>query len=218
MEIPSRWNEVLEALHRGGFPEAMIGGGALRDLDHDKPIKDVDIFVAVRNSSDATKIKLDKVFGYVGTSIFDDDNALTEDSDDYPWDLSIFGGAWDWTHYDPAPKGRISLAAGFMPNFQVIALDLPADSSFMDKVLDDFDIGLCRIAYVPGLIVTGPGYDEDSRDKTLTILKAPGEAALERSRKRVRRLLEKYSDFAPRVPEDVERQAIEADLKEEVPF
>ena len=43
-DIPYTWKEVLSTVQRA-FPGACIAGGALRDLDHKKLIKDVDIFI-----------------------------------------------------------------------------------------------------------------------------------------------------------------------------
>ena len=50
LNIPQRWRDALTALQDGGFPEAIIAGGALRDLDNGAPVKDVDIFVKWRSN------------------------------------------------------------------------------------------------------------------------------------------------------------------------
>ena len=44
MEIPPLWKEILTKV-REIYPEAIIAGGSLRDLDHGKEPKDIDIFV-----------------------------------------------------------------------------------------------------------------------------------------------------------------------------
>src|SRR5258708_5776838 len=44
-EIPPMWREVLERIQTLD-PHAVIAGGCLRDLDHRKPIKDLDIMVS----------------------------------------------------------------------------------------------------------------------------------------------------------------------------
>lgn len=46
--IPARWKEVLSTV-QSVFPDAAIGGGALRDLVYGKPVKDVDIFTRCRS-------------------------------------------------------------------------------------------------------------------------------------------------------------------------
>lgn len=44
--IPEEWREVLLKV-REVFPNAIIAGGALRDLEYNRPVKDVDIFIPV---------------------------------------------------------------------------------------------------------------------------------------------------------------------------
>ena len=42
--VPSSWKNYLLELQKS-FPTAVIGGGCLRDLWFDKPVKDIDIFI-----------------------------------------------------------------------------------------------------------------------------------------------------------------------------
>jgi hypothetical protein len=44
--IPQEWKDVLSRVQEL-FPSAVIAGGSLRDLDNNKAIKDVDIFIPV---------------------------------------------------------------------------------------------------------------------------------------------------------------------------
>src|SRR3546814_9124183 len=43
MEIPAAYAATLAHV-RAVFPGALIAGGCLRDLDNDRPVKDIDIF------------------------------------------------------------------------------------------------------------------------------------------------------------------------------
>jgi hypothetical protein len=43
-DVPPKWIYILRRV-KAVRPEAIIGGGALRDLDNKRPIKDIDIFV-----------------------------------------------------------------------------------------------------------------------------------------------------------------------------
>ena len=54
--IPYTWKEVLCTVQRA-FPGACIAGGALRDLDHLKPVKDVDIFIPLTQRLSDKKIR-----------------------------------------------------------------------------------------------------------------------------------------------------------------
>ena len=47
MQIPQEWREVLSKVQEV-FPTAVIAGGALRDLEYNRPVKDVDIFIPVQ--------------------------------------------------------------------------------------------------------------------------------------------------------------------------
>ena len=45
-DIPSSWRELLGEI-REVAPDAVIAGGALRDRDNGRPIKDLDVFVQI---------------------------------------------------------------------------------------------------------------------------------------------------------------------------
>src|SRR3546814_3140365 len=55
MEIPEKWRELLASV-RSVFPTAIIAGGAMRDLENGKPVKDIDINVEA-NGQTFTSIK-----------------------------------------------------------------------------------------------------------------------------------------------------------------
>src|SRR3546814_19329576 len=55
MEIPEKWRELVAA-GRSVFPTAIIAGGAMRDLENGKPVKDIDINVEA-NGQTFTSIK-----------------------------------------------------------------------------------------------------------------------------------------------------------------
>lgn len=65
-KIPAEWRAVLKALQNAGAPEAMIGGGALRDLYNGRPVKDVDIFLCDRFMN---KRMIKKAFAAAGLTI-----------------------------------------------------------------------------------------------------------------------------------------------------
>lgn len=54
--IPEQWKEVLSSV-KEFFPNAIIAGGSLRDLDYERPIKDVDIFIESALDTDFNKIQ-----------------------------------------------------------------------------------------------------------------------------------------------------------------
>lgn len=224
MIIPWRWSEVLHSLHDFGFSEALIAGGALRDLDNGKPIKDVDIFVAGDGRAESELGRLNEAFGYAGTSIFE----LSQErlADEYPdWNQGVCG-VYNFTYEDPGATRIMP-----MPEFQVIVLGdtksreaaRKGDDAFRYAVVNSFDIGFCRLSYdaKKGDFGVGPAFSDayliDQAGKHLTVVKAPNEAQLERTKKRIERLLIKYPDFTPRCVHVSEEPVIPASMEEE-PF
>lgn len=187
--IPERWQEVLRSIQAAGFPEAIIAGGALRDLDHGKPVNDVDIFVRAKDEMEGElKARLDKAFGYEGVGIFADNSTANLD-EDYTWEGVIVAGVWDWPLFNTRPFQGVANA----PTFQVIAVDTD-EKDFLSYIVSDFDIGLCKIAY-DGSVIFMPGdYLRDKTDQTLTVVRAPSVEALARTLERVERIRRKYPD------------------------
>lgn len=180
MEIPRDWIDALMALRHGGFPEAIIAGGALRDLDNGREVKDVDFFVMPDPAPglhpiDATVAALDKAFGLEGYVL--------------PIEVQVYANC------TPDLLAVVNYERDDGIPFQVIVMP-PADpDTFIRDQLARFDIGLCRIAYDGTQTVRTRDYLFDQASKSLTIVNAPNAAHLEASRKRVRRLLSKYHGY-----------------------
>lgn len=219
MIIPKRWDEVLQRLHANGFPEAVIAGGALRDLDNGKPIKDVDVWVAGKGGSENEQAMLAEAFGYKGESIFDMPEPRLKE--EYPdWNEGVCG-VTNFSYRSPrnvidtqmypkdAMHGVHDLAdygCDMPPEFQVIVLGDMASrvaaakgpDAFGRHVVSGFDIGLCQIWYWDGEIpLFTLAYGKDYMFKDLTVVRAPNEAQLERTKKRLDRLRIKYPDYTP---------------------
>lgn len=193
MNIPQRWRDVLAAIQAAGFPEAIIAGGALRDLDHGKPIKDVDIFVDAKGIETLQlKKQLDAAFGYEGVGIFE--NPAADLDEDYTWEGVVVAGVWDWVY---APSDFLG-----QPKFQVIAVEKPEGVVFRDYVIDDFDIGLCQQAFDGVLECITTAYLDDAALKTLTVTRAPSYNALQRTRGRLGRIQLKYPEHRIVIPDE----------------
>jgi hypothetical protein len=179
MEIPQSWRDALARLHANGFPEAIIGGGALRDLDHGVPVKDVDFFVMARPFQLAT---LNKAFGREGRVL------VNESVADYLGFSDDVVMVVDYSNDDDIP-------------FQVI-VSCPDCSSeqFLEYQLERFDLGLCRIAYDGGFH-RHETYEEDASDKVLRI-RDP--RRIPRSITRAARIQAKYPGYRIILPDGVE--------------
>src|SRR3569623_1528091 len=55
-DIPERWQTVLRYVQNVA-PDAVIAGGALRDLDNGRPVKDIDIFVQGNAMADLRSLR-----------------------------------------------------------------------------------------------------------------------------------------------------------------
>lgn len=172
MNIPDEWNNILSMLHNNGFPEAIIAGGALRDLDNHRKIKDLDIFIVDRGCN--TKQILDKVFN-IATESF---QASSDDPDSDTLD----------------PLAKIYEYSGNLHPMQFIVMPNGPHTArrFLDQQLERFDIGLCRIGYDGKNVVRHDAYLLDQLNMTLTILHAN---TLKQSRARLERIGLKYPDF-----------------------
>lgn len=209
MIIPYEWEAILSKLRTNGFPEAIIAGGAIRDLDHDKPVKDVDIFIRKPENLDGLSLK-----GLV-------EEALGRNVDNTVVDFQIGEEMADDANetYDLHEMSVYAIYRLFTleTTFEIIVMQY-SEAPFVSSVIDDFDIGFCQAWYpseTPGLpFDVTVAYADDFYGKSLTVLKAPTPRALERTMKRVRRLLEKYPDFTVRFAHDIEHLV---DPKE-VPF
>lgn len=183
MQLPNRWREVLTAI-QARFPEAIIAGGALRDLDHGKGVKDVDIFIADRGVT--TYDMLVEAFGYPGRVVMDARAAEYLGSIDEV--LAVF-------EFPPSGEHEV---LGSAP-FQIVVLPWyylgNGGPEFAERTLARFDFGICRIAHDGVEITISPAYKRDKDNKTLTLLRCENERQLDRSLMRLERLERKYPGY-----------------------
>lgn len=148
MEIPQSWREALKRVHALGFPEAIIGGGALRDLEHGAEVKDIDIFLTAKPFMRA---QLEQAFGTHARVV-------------------VTGAATEYLQFSDDVVEVLEFANPEGPPFQVIISTPPVnDEDFLEYQLERFDIGLCRIAYDGEGIIRHGTYLEDRDAKVLRI-------------------------------------------------
>lgn len=175
--IPQQWRDVLTTLKLNGFPEAVIAGGALRDLTHGVPVKDVDIFV--HHTSEFDK-KLDKAFPGQWRKL------LTESSTDY------LNGTFDTV------VAVVDLTVdGVTTPIQIIALSVIPT---IDAAMARFDFGICQIVYDGSAVQMTQAFVDDVRGKTFTVIRSDTEEQMKRTLKRWDRFKEKYPQHALVVP------------------
>ena len=177
--IPQVWQDMLHRLHILGFPEAVIAGGALRDLDNGREIKDVDIFV---QDQPGVKAKLDAVFGTQGVSLVPEFVlAYCEFNEEV---IDVFDYGTDAVDFDTLLSP---------PPYQVIVL-----SSLYDpfQAMERFDLGITQIAFDGTRMFVHPNYTRDKEQKRMTLVRCESSNDWERTERRWKRHSKKYEHWA----------------------
>lgn len=173
---PQDWTDILVKLQRGGLAEAVLAGGALRDLEQGKPIKDLDIFIEQRDEHTGPNIQ-----ACLGL----DDNTLKrmETPENYGIHFTELYGVWEW--FRPEPLIPV----------QIIALNMTVD---LNTVVSRFDFGICQVAYDVRCTLHTAAYYKDIAHKTFTVLKDSRTTAT-----RWERLRAKYEGWTLNDPENL---------------
>ena len=168
------------------YPEAIIGGGALRDLNTDRPIKDLDVFLQY---DDELYNNLCNLYGADNISNLDEmSEKLYEDMD------TVLGGVYE------------VVVDGLDIPLQIIGM---TTFGSVDKVSSYFDINLCKlfhdgVEYVGG--IDKFRYDYNASVMTMESQGYPTVDAtvkfFNRSMKHACRLLEKYQGYVIVLHED----------------
>jgi hypothetical protein len=189
--IPALWVELLKWLSLGGFPEAIIAGGAMRDLDNGRPIKDIDIFVSDKADVDVFRKLGDAVMAACFNPHIKATTTVSKDSVAY---LEFFD--------ENLVEVFTFKAEGSPQDIQIIVLK---DASDPWKVLDRMDFGLCQIglkvteANEPVIYATD-AYVNDKSNRTFTLTRCDSRKQFERSMERFERLHQKYEHHVLMVP------------------
>ena len=151
------------------FPEShpVVGGGALRDAYHDRPIKDVDVFLRAK----------DHPLGltHPDTRIFVPDFVCNYGL------RSDMHGVWNVTRLINGYEVQLILA----------------DFENCIDLADTFDIGLSRATFDGSgdWVYHTDKFLQDSHDKAFRIYRADDDGQVARSERRIERLLKKYPNF-----------------------
>ena len=171
LAIPQEWQDVLKQVQEV-FPSAIIAGGALRDLMHGKPIKDVDIFVPVH-------------LDYCGNlyivyeamwNAFAGENIIVYPNSQY-------------SVYKPEEADR-DLYAIFKLN-RTYKYDLILCTPEAANITT-FDINICQITYDGKITRFTGAYAYGFLTRTLKVMNVN---RTDRNQKRIERMLDKYPNF-----------------------
>jgi hypothetical protein len=203
-KCPREWQQLLEAFQKSGAKEAVIAGGAMRDLLNGKPVKDVDIFLKTRGDQKKNKNFLKKAFQAAGLKI-------GWQGDD-PEHLEQFPGpVWEHlSHNDPYREPQYARAFVDTPveSWKVIAGQRETEYNivfvggqmsrwvhahvFHDVLIRAFDFGLCQVAFNGADVISTHAYKEDVKNKSVTLKNV--NAAVQAH---LWRIMKKYPDWKP---------------------
>lgn len=170
MEVPREWTDLLTRLSEVIGP-VVLAGGALRDLDNGRQVKDLDFFVHAADQ---------KAFVSMASRLREAGFSLKH---------SMPAGSYlqGWTE---EVVGLIDLSEGVGPNelpAQIVVINAP-----LSTVRERMDFGLCRISYDGYAVYRSYSYKHDVDNHTITLLRPGSNAQVRRSLKRYERLRQKY--------------------------
>jgi hypothetical protein len=169
VEPPLRWTVMLQRLQRV-FPEALIGGGCLRDLHFSRAINDIDVFIDGSQhgpGSDGLRTTIERVTN-CRTVL---DRTVTHNNVIYPQTIgSVFCFGFEGEKYQVVQKNH----------------------TFMEEtLLQTFDIGLCMIDWNGFKYEVSPYFTVDAVLKRLTLVNPKEHSSLGHQH----RVRSKYPDF-----------------------
>lgn len=164
LPVPDHWTQVLNKI-RAAFPGAVIAGGALRDLYHKRPVKDVDIFVPHFPYESST------VFDMFPEIVLDKDTIYGRDHVDKDADRDIFA---IFKLVDNGVKFDIIFAANK-------ACDM-----------NTFDLDICQINYDGEKVSATDAFMRCVKEKFIRVMNIN---RTDRQAKRLERMKAKYPDY-----------------------
>lgn len=189
MKIPSQVSTTLHRLQTIGFQSAVVGGGVPRDIYHNKPIKDIDVYLP-DPSEMVVSIKWDRVssrksaakalvdhFDATGQPLFlpealgyDTTTAIIQDDIMYGRNYMFQCITTDSQSHGYEYKRTAMTQIWELRNTS----SMPIQFIFVKKeptqfVIEDFDIGLCMCYYDGTKARFTPEFLEDSNNHKFTI-------------------------------------------------
>jgi hypothetical protein len=173
----AEYGELLETIQHF-YPEAIIAGGALRDLVFGKPVKDVDVFIAHVPS----EAFLDEITGA------DADDILSG----VLWQPNLVEAAASYAGLDRF--GIASLHTAYVGRHTVNIITYSGDLT-PETLVNRVDFGPCQIAWDGARVILGDQFLADAAAKTWTYQGERAEGDIERSKRRAERFAERYPDW-----------------------
>lgn len=201
-DMPREWLDVLRAFQQVE-PEAVIAGGAVRDFLARRPVKDVDIFLPARFGKRKNKRLLQDAFAKSGLNVLKqeigDFSVRREEAFPAPERKEKKTEGVLWSRSKRMSESWKVIAGHARTEYNIIFIEeasLPPQGDkpkpFHQRLLQNFDVGLCRAATDGVTIDTTVDFNYDLENKTLTLVRAE-----ETTQDHLARLQRKYPDFTP---------------------
>lgn len=168
--IPAGWSRVLCSVQEF-FPQAQIAGGALRDLWHFKPIKDVDIFIPVKVCED---------------SLYEE-QMLQLDPYAERIHASIYGQSGNC-----AQPGFRNIYVIWRLNIDGVVYELIFIEDRGEDIISVFDLSIAQIGYDGKNVYYTDNYIRTIMDKVIRVC---NQNRADRQTKRLERVLSKYPEY-----------------------
>ena len=168
--IPPSWLNVINAVRsQPSWLCSTIAGGALRDMDNGRPVKDVDIFVPHLGSNETALLAIQKAVPYAHIMEIEHNVHNTSQV-----------GAAGISHFHFEVDGWKFEISQVTESFDHLSL------------LSRFDIGICMVSLDKnGAIARTPVYSLDKAQKLIRVVRATGGRELEHAE----RIKRKYQDW-----------------------
>lgn len=197
--IPASWVE-LYAIVKDHFPQAILAGGAMRDWDNGRPVKDLDFFVGAPLGQGN-----DVVWREFFKAVEDAHKVRTSHG------MDDDGG-------DVGSQQEHVLEIAYLESLDIILPDLNimiVTKPTVEDQLSRFDLGICRIAY-DGHVHRHEDYLWDQENRFFTITSAVSGNGRFKTIERFHRISPRYPGWRLIDPEELARAfggAVEPELK-----
>lgn len=171
MPIPAEWSQVLCSV-KEHFPRAIIAGGALRDLWHNKPAKDVDIFIPVQEpiADDLYEIQMLQLDPYAEKIA-----------------ASLYGQSGN-----AATPGFRNIYCIWRLNINGVIYEIIFIEDRGENIIDVFDLSIAQIGYNGYDVEYTENFKRTVEDKVIRVCNVNRS---DRQTKRMERVLSKYPEY-----------------------
>ncbi len=173
MTIMSFIGDILSRLHAGGFPEAIVAGGALRDYrtGREHEVKDIDVFIE------------DKPL-YL--------NQLNNAFAGWSHKLAVPERVAQYMQFEGVVCVQEYVSPTNAVPVQVIVMNRSVEPQ---STIERHDFGACQVAFDGTRWYATEAFEKDLTDKTFTLVRCRDEKDRKRSLKRWERLSNKFTDW-----------------------